>query len=172
MLYLALGDGGNRDDEGLDHSVEGNGQDLSKILGKIIRIDVNGRTSANQQYAVPTDNPFVAIEGLDEIYAYGFRNPYSWSFDKLTSEMYVADVGQGAIEELDRVFKGGNYGWPIKEGTFYFEPAGTNSGFITLTPPAGNVPANLVDPIAEYDHSEGLSIIGGYMYHGTQLPNL
>ncbi|MGZ8939829.1 MAG: CHRD domain-containing protein, partial [Limisphaerales bacterium] len=174
MLYLALGDGGNRDDKGLGHSAGGNGQDLNKILGKMVRIDVNTRTSANGEYGVPTDNPFVGRDGLDEIWAYGFRNPYSWSFDKLTGEMYVADVGQGELEELDRVFKGGNYGWPIKEGTFYFNQGAslTNNGFITATPAVATVPPDLIDPIAEYDHDEGLSIIGGYMYRGTQLPNL
>lgn len=173
MLYLALGDGGNRDDEGLGHSEpQGNGQDLNKVLGKMIRIDVNARTSPNGHYGVPLDNPFVGVEGLDEIWAFGFRNPYSWSFDKLTGEMYVGDVGQGAIEEVDRVFKGGNYGWPIKEGTFYFNPNGTNNGFITDTAAVPNVPADLIDPIAEYDHDEGLSIIGGYVYRGTRLPNL
>ena len=171
FLYLALGDGGNRDDEGLGHSPQGNGQDLNKILGKMIRIDVNTRTSPNGQYGVPSDNPFVGRDGLDEIYAYGFRNPYSWSFDKLTGEMYVGDVGQGFIEELDRVFKGGNYGWPIKEGSYYFDPAGTNNGFIT-TIPVVEVPDDLIDPIAEYDHDDGLSIIGGFMYRGTALPNL
>ncbi|HEX7862979.1 MAG TPA: CHRD domain-containing protein [Verrucomicrobiae bacterium] len=173
MLYLALGDGGNRDDEGLGHSPQGNGQDLSKILGKMIRIDVNTRNSVNGKYGVPTDNPFAgATAGLDEIWAYGFRNPYSWSFDKLTGEMYVADVGQGMIEEVDRVFKAGNYGWPIKEGSFYFDPAGTNAGFITTIPAVTTVPPDLIDPIAEYDHDEGLSIIGGYMYRGTAFANL
>jgi glucose/arabinose dehydrogenase len=172
-LYLALGDGGNRDDEGVGHSAQGNGQDLNNILGKLIRIDVNARTSANGQYGVPSDNPFVGKDGLDEIYAYGFRNPYSWSVDKLTGEIYVGDVGQGEIEEVDRVFKGGNYGWPIKEGTFFFNPGGPDvNGFITATPAVETVPPDLIDPIAEYDHDEGLSIIGGYMYRGTAFPNL
>jgi glucose/arabinose dehydrogenase len=172
MLYIAIGDGGAADDQGPGHSVPlGNGQDLNKVLGKILRIDVNTRTAPNGKYGVPTDNPFVGVDGLDEIYAYGFRNPYSWSFDRLSGEMYVADVGQNDIEELDRVFKGGNYGWPLKEGNFFFDMNGEGDGFITATP-VSSVPGNVIDPIAEYDHSEGLSIIGGYMYHGTQLPNL
>lgn len=171
MLYLAFGDGGAADDEGPGHAPGGNAQDLTRILGKVVRIDVDGRNSANGQYGVPTDNPFVGKDGLDEIYAYGFRNPYSWSFDRLSGELYVGDVGQNDIEELDRVFRGGNYGWRIKEGSFYFDPNGTNNGFIT-TVPVRDVPADLVDPIADYDHSEGLAIVGGYMYHGTKIPNL
>ena len=81
------------------------------------------------------------------------------------------DVGQNDIEELNRVFKGGNYGWPIKEGSFYFDPNGEDEGFITSVP-VTTVPPNLVDPIAEYDHDEGLSIIGGFVYRGTELPAL
>jgi glucose/arabinose dehydrogenase/plastocyanin len=172
MLYLALGDGGAADDQGPGHSPGGNGQNLNRILGKVIRIDVNTRTSGNGQYGIPSDNPFVGRDGLDEIYAYGFRNPYSWSFDRLTGELYVADVGQNEIEELDRVFLGGNYGWPIKEGTFYFDQNGDEDGIITATPAVANVPGDLIDPIAEYDHSEGLAIVGGYMYRGTAFPNL
>jgi glucose/arabinose dehydrogenase/plastocyanin len=172
MLYLAIGDGGAADDEGFGHSPGGNGQDLQNVLGKMLRIDVNTRTAANGKYGVPSDNPFVERAGLDEIYAYGFRNPYTWSFDRLTGEMYVADVGQNQIEEVNRVFRGGNYGWPIKEGTFFFHQNGTNAGFIATTPAVANVPPDLIDPIAEYDHSEGLSIIGGYVYRGSRIPGL
>lgn len=172
LLYIAVGDGGAADDQGAGHSPQGNGQDLNNVLGKILRIDVNTRTASNGQYGVPLDNPFVGIDGIDEIYAYGFRNPYSWSFDRLSGEMYVADVGQNDIEEVDRVFKGGNYGWPIKEGTFFFDMNGEGDGRIMTLPSVSTVPGNLADPIAEYDHSEGLAIVGGYMYHGTQFPNL
>jgi glucose/arabinose dehydrogenase len=172
MLYLAIGDGGEADDQGAGHSPGGNGQNLNVVLGKVLRIDVDTRTAPNGQYGIPTDNPFVNADGLDEIYAYGFRNPYSWSFDRLNGEMLVADVGQNEIEELDRVFKGGNYGWPIKEGTFYFDMNGTEDGFITSTPSVSNVPGDLIDPLAEYDHSEGLAIVGGFRYHGTRFPNL
>ncbi len=171
FLYISFGDGGQADDQGMGHSPGGNGQDLQKILGKLIRIDVDARTSANGQYGVPSDNPFIGSDALPEIYAYGFRNPYSWSFDRLTGELYLGDVGQNDIEEVDRVFKGGNYGWPIKEGSFYFDPAGTNNGFIT-SQPVRAVPGNLVDPIAEYDHSEGIAIVGGCVYHGALLPGL
>lgn len=170
-LYVSLGDGGAADDQGNGHSDGGNGQDINNLLGSIIRIDVDARTSPNGQYGVPTDNPFVGENGLDEIYAYGFRNPFSWSFDRLTGEMYVADVGQNEIEELDRVFLGGNYGWPVKEGSFYFDMNGTENGFVTLDPVLP-VPPNLVDPIAEYDHDDGICIVGGYIYRGRALPNL
>jgi glucose/arabinose dehydrogenase/plastocyanin len=171
MLYIATGDGGSADDQGLGHSPEGNGQDLNNVLGKILRIDVNTRTSGNGQYGVPSDNPFVGQNGLDEIWAYGFRNPYAFSFDRLNGELLVADVGQNEVEELDLVFKGGNYGWPIKEGSFYFDPAGADPGFI-VTDPVRPVPADLIDPIAEYDHDDGLAIVAGFRYHGTQLPHL
>ena len=171
FLYVGLGDGGRADDQGSGHSPGGNGQDNSNLLGTIIRIDVDARTSANGQYGVPAENPFVGVDGLDAIYAYGFRNPFGWSFDSLTGELLVADVGQGDIEELDRVFRGGNYGWPVKEGSFYFDMNGDESGFVT-DQPVLPVPPNLVDPIAEYDHDDGLSIVGGYVYRGTALPNL
>jgi glucose/arabinose dehydrogenase/plastocyanin len=172
FLYVTLGDGGAADDQGSGHLPDtGNAQNINRILGKMIRIDIDGRTSPNSQYAVPADNPFVGVDGLDEIYAYGFRNPYTWSFDQMTGEIYVGDVGQNDVEELDRVFKGGNYGWHIKEGTFYFDPNGTDAGFVT-TLPVTTVPPNLIDPIAEYDHQDGLAIVGGYVYYGTKIPSL
>ncbi len=171
LLYISLGDGGAADDQGAGHVEGGNGQNIENIYGNILRIDVDGRTSSNGQYAIPADNPFVGQPGLDEIYAYGFRNPYSFGFDLRTGELYVSDVGQNKVEEVNRVFKGGNYGWPIKEGDFYFDPNGTNAGFIT-TVPVRDVPADLVDPIAQYDHDEGLAIVSGYVYRGTQLPGL
>lgn len=170
-LYIGLGDGGSADDQGNGHVPGGNGQTLENVYGKILRIDVRGRTSSNGQYAVPSDNPFVGQPGLDEIYAYGFRNPYTFSFDRLTGELFCADVGQNQVEELDRVFSGGNYGWPVKEGGFHFDPNGSESGFVTSTP-VSSVPANLVDPIAQYDHDDGFAIVGGFVYRGTQLPGL
>lgn len=170
-LYISLGDAGSADDQGNGHVPGGNGQDIENIYGKIIRIDVNGRAASNGQYSVPADNPFVGQPGLDEIFAYGFRNPYTFSFDRMTGELYVADVGQNHVEELNRVFRGGNYGWPIKEAGFYFDPNGTEAGFIT-TLPVRDVPADLVDPIAQYDHDDGVAIVSGYVYRGTQIPGL
>lgn len=172
FLYFGVGDGGGADDQGPGHSPGGNGQDTTKILGKINRIDVDGRSSANGQYAVPTNNPFVGQAGyLPEIYAYGFRNPYSFSFDSQTGDLYLGDVGQNDVEEIDKVVKGGNFGWSVKEGGFYFDPNGTNNGFVTSVP-VRNVPPGLIDPIAQYDHDEGSAIIGGYVYRGTAVPVL
>ena len=108
MLYIALGDGGGADDQGPGHAPGGNGQDLSEgnVLGKILRIDPQGSNGANGQYGVPSDNPFVGRAGADEIFAYGFRNPFRMSFDSRTGDLYAADVGQNDIEEVDIVVSG------------------------------------------------------------------
>ena len=172
FLYFGVGDGGAADDEGLGHSPGGNGQDTSKILGKINRIDVDARTSSNGQYGVPLDNPFVGQPGfVPEIYAYGVRNPYSFSFDSLTGDLYLGDVGQNNVEEIDKVIKGGNFGWSIKEGGFFFDANGTNDGFVTSVP-VRDVPPGLIDPIAQYDHDEGDAVIGGFLYRGSAVPSL
>jgi uncharacterized protein (TIGR03118 family) len=172
FLYFAIGDGGNADDQGDGHSPGGNAQDKTKILGKVLRIDVDGRNSANGQYGVPTDNPFINEVGtLPEIYALGVRNPYSFGFDKQTGDLLLGDVGQNNVEEADKVVKGGNLGWSIKEGTFYFDPNGTNNGFVT-TAPVRTVPPDLIEPFVEYDHDEGLAIIGGFMYRGAAVTSL
>jgi uncharacterized protein (TIGR03118 family) len=168
LLYFSIGDGGAADDQGDGHLPEGNAQNKTRILGKVVRIDVDGRNSANGQYGIPTDNPFVSEAGaVKEIYAYGLRNPYSFSFDRQTGDLWLADVGQNNVEEVDRITKGGNFGWRIKEGTFYFDPNGTNNGFVT-TQPVRDVPAGLIDPIAEYDHDEGEAVIGGFVYRGPR----
>jgi uncharacterized protein (TIGR03118 family) len=172
FLYFGVGDGGAADDQGPGHSPGGNGQDTTKILGKINRIDVDARTSPNGQYGVPTDNPFVGQAGfLPEIYAYGFRNPYSFSFDKQTGDLYLGDVGQNDVEEVDKVVKGGNFGWSIKEGSFFFDANGDGNGFVTSVP-VRQVPPGLIDPIGEYDHDEGQAIIGGFLYRGGAIPGL
>lgn len=172
MLYIALGDGGAADDQGVGHAAGGNGQDLSdgNVLGKILRIDPMGSNSANGQYGIPADNPFVGREGADEIYAYGLRNPYRFSFDTETGKLIAADVGQNDIEEVDVVVSGGNYGWPVKEGSFLFDMNGAGRGFTTDFSPG--VPAGLIDPVAEYDHDEGISITGGFMYRGNRVKDL
>ncbi len=173
-LYVALGDGGGANDTGPGHGAEGNGQNLNTIHGSIIRIDPiapdltpdsNDGPSGNGAYRVPADNPFVGVEGLDEIYAYGFRNPYRFSFDQQSGALIVADVGQNRIEEVDLVERGGNYGWNIKEGSYLFDP---NTG--EIGPSVGG--PNLIDPVAEYDHDEGIAVVGGYVYYGTEIPEL
>ncbi|HWQ93435.1 MAG TPA: CHRD domain-containing protein [Clostridia bacterium] len=171
LLYVSLGDGGQADDQGNGHSPEGNGQDTNNILGSVIRIDVDGDNSVNGQYGVPLDNPFVGGSGVDEIFAFGLRNPFSFSFDRVSGQLYLGDVGQNKIEEVNIIEKGKNYGWNVKEGTFYFDANGPDPGYVTTTP-ARPVPAGLVDPIAEYDHDDGTAVIAGYVYRGTQVPAL
>jgi len=172
-LYIALGDGGGRDDEPDGHVTGvGNGQSLSNVLGKILRIQVDGGPFPNGKYGIPADNPFVAPHpGLDEIWVYGLRNPYSFSFDSLTGDCYVGDVGQGEIEELDLVTTGSNCGWRLKEGSFFFDPAGSSAGGLR-TIPVAPLPTNLLDPLVEYDHGDGVSIIGGFVYRGSAIPGL
>ncbi len=182
MLYISLGDGGNADDEGTGHVPGGNAQSLAagNVLGKVLRIDPHGSNSANGQYGIPAGNPFVGARGADEIWAYGFRNPYRFSFDRKSGRLLVADVGQNDIEEVDDVHAGGNYGWRVKEGTFLFDPgdaANPNDGSVTANSPGA--PAGLSDPIAQYDHTapggvrcgggappsacQGIAVVGGYV---------
>ncbi|MCL5102923.1 MAG: PQQ-dependent sugar dehydrogenase [Armatimonadetes bacterium] len=166
-LYIASGDGGNANDEDpagspiVGHTPStGNAQDLTKLLGKILRIDVDSM-DAGMQYHIPADNPFVGNPSAQkEIYAYGFRNPYSFSFDRGgTHRLFAGDVGQNTVEEVDIVTSGGNYGWKAKEGTHVFDPLLPQTGY--------------VDPIAEYLHSDGgTATIGGYVYRGTAIPSL
>lgn len=172
LLYIAFGDGGNADDQGPGHAEGGNGQDLSEgnVLGKILRIDPQGDDSANGEYGIPWDNPFIGSDGADEIFAYGFRNPFRFSFDGETGHLIAADVGQNDIEEVDVVVKGGNYGWPVKEGSFLFDMNGDGPGFTTTASPG--VPAGMIDPVAEYDHDEGVSITGGFVYRSNKVKGL
>lgn len=167
-LYVALGDGGGANDTAAGHGTIGNGQDPTNVLGSLLRVDVNARTSANGQYGVPSDNPFVADPGkVDEIYAYGFRNPFRFSFDRETGQLVVADVGQRNIEEVNIVVPGGNYGWRLKEGSFAFDPT---TG--TVSDDLSGIPPGLIDPVLQYDHGEGISIIGGFVYRGSAIPEL
>ncbi len=177
-LYVAIGDGGSSNDNAPGHGpeiapgiFEGNGQNPSNVLGTILRIDVDGSDSANGQYGIPGDNPFTLNNDIpDEIFAYGFRNPFRASFDSETGEYIVADVGQGAIEEIDIVTAGGNFGWRAKEGSFAFvlDEFGEDS----VSDDLSGVPLGLIDPVLEYDHTEGLSVIGGFVYYGTAIPEL
>jgi glucose/arabinose dehydrogenase/plastocyanin len=192
-LYLALGDGGDANDVGPSHiSPGGNAQNLSTPLGKFLRFDPLNPSlttgsldtvSSNGQYRIPVSNPFQGAGQVPEIYAYGMRNPYRFCFDPVTGDLIHADVGQNNVEEIDRIIKGGNYGWAIKEGDFLFNmtngPAGPAG---TIGTPPGNrspgTPPGLIDPISgpqgtlEYDHNEGISITGGFVYRGTAIPEL
>jgi glucose/arabinose dehydrogenase len=171
LLYIGVGDGGGRDDEGPGHSEGGNGQDITNVLGTILRIDVDGSNSNNGQYGVPRSNPFAGQNGVAEIFAYGFRNPYRFSFDADDGALYAADVGQGDVEEVDLVVAGGNYGWPVKEGSFLFDGMGLGvDGIATINSPGQ--PAGLIDPIAQYDHDEGVSITGGFVYSDSEVGDI
>ena len=170
MLYIALGDGGAGDDQGVGHSPQGNGQDPSNILGTIIRIDPSGANSANGKYGIPSDNPFVGQAGfVSEIWAYGFRNPFRFSFDSVSGGLIVGDVGQNDIEEVDEVTKGGNFGWRLKEGSFLFDPNGAAPGFVTSNRPRT---PGLVEPVGQYDHDEGVAVVGGFVYRGSAIDEL
>jgi glucose/arabinose dehydrogenase len=154
-LYIGLGDGGSAGDP------LGNAQNRSTLLGKILRIDVNS-ASGSLNYSIPRDNPFIGNnQGFrDEIYAYGLRNPWRFSFDSVTGQLWVGDVGQDRIEEVDIVKSGGNYGWNIMEGSLCYSP------------PSGCNQTGLSRPIWEYNHTLGDSIIGGFVYRGAAFPDL
>ena len=153
-LYIGLGDGGSAGDP------QGNGQNLGTLLGKILRIDVRG-LSAAREYGIPVDNPFVDTAGArSEIWAFGLRNPWRFSFDRETELLWCGDVGQNIWEEIDIIVKGANYGWNIMEGFHCYSPAtGCNQSDLTL-------------PVVEYDHSQGCSVTGGYVYRGDKIPSL
>jgi glucose/arabinose dehydrogenase len=172
-LYLAIGDGGTANDSGNGHIAStGNAQSLSVIRGKMIRIDPNGNNSANGKYGIPADNPFVSTAGaVKEIYAYGLRNPYKFSFDPANGHLIEGDTGQNEIEEVNTITSGGDFGWPIKEGTFLFNRTGPNTGLVNPTNSPGS-PSGLIDPLFEYDHNDGTAVVGGFVYHGSLLPEL
>jgi glucose/arabinose dehydrogenase len=165
-LYLGMGDGGNDDS---NSSQAGNGQLTNNLLGKILRIDVSGMTGS-RRYKIPADNPFAAnalcnLDGTGsadcpEIFAWGFRNPWRWTFDRTSGQLWLGDVGSHTREEVDLVVKGGNYGWRCMEGTLQ----------TTLT--CGTPSSPLLPPVAEYEHPTGQAVTGGYVYHGTAIPNL
>lgn len=150
-LYIAFGDGDSPGDP-LNTS-----QNLALLLGKVIRIDVD----TGGPYAVPPDNPFINTPGArPEIWAYGFRNPWRFSFDRCDGRLYLGDVGQDAWEEVDIILKGKNYGWRLMEGAHCFNP------------PTGCKTLGLELPIHEYSHSVGCSVIGGFVYRGRRWPAL
>jgi glucose/arabinose dehydrogenase len=152
-LYIGLGDGGGGNGQ--------NGQDLSTLLGKILRIDVD-RTSAGLPYSIPPDNPFVDQPGArPEIWAYGVRNPWRFSFDRVTGDLWIGDVGSATYEEVNEqpaASPGGeNYGWDLMEGRECRAEGGCDA---------------FVAPVSGFDHDEGCVVTGGYVYHGTGMPEL
>ncbi len=151
FLYIASGDGGSGNDP------QGNGQKLTTLLGKILRIDVNTQ-AGGKNYAIPADNPFVnnAAGNREEIFAYGLRNPWRFSFDAENGQIWAGDVGQNAFEEIDIIVKGGNYGWAIMEASQCVETDCDATG-LTL-------------PVWEYGRSEGISVTGGFVYRGSIFP--
>lgn len=173
-LYVAMGDGGSEGDQGVGHVEGGNGQDVTEnLLGGILRIDIDGEDD-DTPYTIPADNPLVGGAGRDEYYAWGFRNPWRLSFDS-GGRLFVADVGQHLFEAVYTVEKGGNYGWNITEGCHCFDPKNPT------TPPEDCPDENrgepLLDPIIEYPHVQGdtvvgSAVIGGYLYEDDAIPEL
>lgn len=156
MLYVGLGDGGAANDP------YHNSQALTNLLGKVLRIDVRGATK-DKTYRIPADNPFVGTEGArGEIWCYGLRNPWRIAFDRETGDLWCGDVGQNRIEEVDRLVRGGNYGWNFMEAEEVFQ----------LRKDGAKPPADLIAPIARYGHDQGLSITGGHVYRGSKIPAL
>ena len=147
-LYIGLGDGGSGGDP------QGHGQNTGTLLGSMLRIDVGDGSSGG--YTIPADNPFVSGGGLPEIFAYGLRNPWRWSFDRISGELWLGDVGQNTYEEIDIITRGGNYGWNIMEGAHCYNAASCDQ-------------TGLILPVAEYDHTEGVAVTGGYVYRGSDI---
>lgn len=153
MLYIAMGDGGSGNDP------QGHGQRLDTLLGAMLRVDVRGADAATP-YVVPGDNPFVGIVGEDEIWAYGLRNPWRFSFDRGNGEMWLGDVGQIRREEINVITRGANYGWVAYEGALEHLNG-------------GNIPANqVVAPVVDYDRGQGTTVVGGYRYRGQDVPTI
>jgi uncharacterized repeat protein (TIGR03806 family) len=162
LLYIGFGDGGSGGDP------NNRAQDTRYLLGSMLRIDVLGAgVSASNPYVIPGDNPFASgakcgpganANSCPEIYAWGLRNPWRWSFDVATGDLWLGDVGQGAYEEVDRIELGGNYGWRCREGAHNFNISGCDGSYI--------------DPVTEYGRTQGNSITGGLVYRGSVIPGL
>ncbi len=158
FLYIGMGDGGSAGDPG------NRAQNLGTLLGKLLRIDING-TTGSLPYRIPSTNPYVGRTGLDQIWARGLRNPWRFSFDAATGDLWIGDVGQDSYEEVDRALapgrgRGANYGWPALEGRHCYRPV------------TGCSSTGTVLPIVEYSHTEGCAVTGGYVYRGAAQPVL
>ena len=154
MLYISLGDGGSGGDP------NGNGQNTSTLLGSILRINVSN-LSAQKAYEVPADNPFSGSSSAKgEVWAYGLRNPWRFSFDRQNGDLWAGDVGQNSFEEVNLIEKGGNYGWNILEGNHCYSPKANCDPYGTIL------------PVIEYGASNGCSVIGGHVYRGSAIPEL
>ncbi len=179
FLYFSLGDGGGAHDGLADsppsHGPIGHGQNIETPLGAILRIDVDSPPDPGLAYAIPPDNPFLGALGADEIYAYGMRNPYKFSFDDGPGgdgTLLLADVGQNLFEEVDIVEKGGNYGWVIREGFSCFDPFNPQDPPDSC-PDTGPLGEPLIDPIVDYSHDDGgIAVVGGFVYRGPRSPSL
>ncbi|MBI1190575.1 MAG: hypothetical protein GC200_07870 [Tepidisphaera sp.] len=177
LLYIALGDGGGANDGLADvppsHGPIGNAQNLGALLGKILRFNAD----TPGMLAIPPNNPFLGTPGANPaVYAYGLRNPYAFSFDDVgpgaTGQFWVGDVGQNLFEEVDNVVAGGNYGWPLKEGTHCFDPFSPN-----VAPPTCPGADATLPPVGDYPHVDGstpvgIAVVGGYIYRGSANPSL
>ena len=176
-LYIGVGDGGNASDIGRGRSEIGNGQDLSVLMGKILRIDVD----KGDPYGIPSDNPFKDGQGRPEIFAYGLRNPWGISFDRGGEhEFFAVDIGQTLYEEVNLIRKGGNYGWNIREGNICFDPQNPKEPAKDCPDKAANGDP-LIGPIMVYknkngfrrdEFAHGISVTGGYVYRGNAIPGL
>jgi glucose/arabinose dehydrogenase len=178
-LYIAIGDGGSANDVAPGHvddwyaaNAGGNGQDIeANLFGNVLRIDING-----SPYSIPADNPLVGKPGMDEIWAYGFRNPFRFSFDMGGSrQLLLGDAGQVLYEEINVVTKGGNYGWNVKEGRICFQAA-NNDTALASCPTVDNFNNPLIDPVIVLNNAanpaggKALTVVGGNVYRGTGIP--
>ena len=159
-LYIGLGDGGGAGDQGTGHADGGNGQSLDMLLGKLLRIDPT--PSGDRPYTIPDGNPFADGGGRPEIFAYGLRNPWRFSFDRDTGDLWIGEVGQNSKEEVDFMpageGAGANFGWNLREGTEEYR---------------GSSPPDVVEPLLEYPNpDDGCAVIGGYVYRGAKIPDL
>ncbi|MCX5659276.1 MAG: Ig-like domain-containing protein [Planctomycetota bacterium] len=177
-LYVGVGDGGNTGNDGPTFQADrfGDGQNRLIPFGKILRIDPHGTNGASGHYGLPTDNPFVgaadpANQTIDEIWALGFRNPQRFSWDPATGKMYIADIGQKNAEEVNLGVAGANYGWGDREGMFVVDHD-PSSQTIAFGRPANDETLGYTYPVATYDRSEGIAIVGGFVYRGSAIPYL